>query len=439
MKKLILILIAISGCLISLKAQKTIITQWNFNSRPADANPATGDSTPNIGKGTFSLLGVTGTLGQITKAKTTLSSDPDTADNTGFRILNFAKAASNNKSYGIQFNCSTKGFKNIKFSFDLRGSNTSSKFSAIQYTTDSIVWKDYKGKGTDTADVYSAGNGGEVFVNGHKADFSSDTNVNNNSKFAIRIVSVFAPGTTDYTATTAGKAYKTTGTWNFDMITVQGDSLKTTTTSTTTIGKFKLINYKDSTSISVKKGDYTTLLQFKWNSAKNANSYAMLFNTSNSFSSPLFSQPSDNKGHDTTLTLRSNDADSLLNLLGVSQGKSTSIYWSILALDTVSGATNLASNGGRYLTLARLTSIVEIKNLPSNFGIYPNPASENVTITGLNTGAMYYISDVSGRIIRKGIVSSNNQSLDLLFVPKGIYFFTSTVNGQYINQKLIVQ
>ena len=48
-----------------------------------------------------------------------------------------------NKTAGAQFNVSTLGAKNIKFSYESRGTGTASKYERLQYTTNGVDWVDY--------------------------------------------------------------------------------------------------------------------------------------------------------------------------------------------------------------------------------------------------------------------------------------------------------
>lgn len=193
----------------ALPAQAAVVTQWNFNSAVPDANTATGSTLPSIGSGTASLIG--GVNGSFSSG--TGSTDPaPTADNSGWQTTGYPAASAANKSAGAQFMVSTVGLTGISISYDLRHSNTSSRYEQVQYTLD----------GTNFTDLitFDANTGGDKWYTGRTADLSSILGANNNPNFGFRVVSTFAPGTTSYAATTTGSNYATTGTWRFDMVTV---------------------------------------------------------------------------------------------------------------------------------------------------------------------------------------------------------------------------
>ena len=200
----------------SLTAQTTI-TQWNFNSNPADASTSTGSTIPSIGAGTLTTIGgVAATFSSGSNSGG--SSDPALTDNTGLGLSNSWPAqGTNNKTAGIQFAVSTVGHTGIMINFDLRHSNTGPKHFTVQYTTDvnatTPVWVDFI---EDSATI------GDVFVNNRSYNLSSITALNNNANAGFRIVSSFRPSTSIYAPATTASLYSTTGTWRFDMVTVKG-------------------------------------------------------------------------------------------------------------------------------------------------------------------------------------------------------------------------
>jgi hypothetical protein len=103
---------------------------------------------------------------------------------------------------GIVVSVPTTGYQNIVVKFDVRWSNTASKFLAVEYTTDGGVnWT--------RARVLEARRGdrwhGDTEANGGygalvELDLSGDSAVNNNAQFAFRVVTIFDPNTGQYTA-----------------------------------------------------------------------------------------------------------------------------------------------------------------------------------------------------------------------------------------------
>lgn len=195
--------------------QAADITQWNFNSVPADASTTTGSLIASVGVGSLNTLGsVTQTFASGTSNGG--SSDPITTDDTGLSTLTYAAQGTSNKLSGVQFNVSTLGFENIAVSYDLRHSNTSSRYEQFQYSLDGTNFVDF---------ALFDGNAGDTWFNNRSVDLSAIAGADNNANFAFRVVSAFAPGTSAYAAANTGSSYATSGTWRFDMVTVSGTSV----------------------------------------------------------------------------------------------------------------------------------------------------------------------------------------------------------------------
>lgn len=195
-------------------AATVVITQWNFNAQAAnDPNP----TAPSTGTGTLSVIGAL--LASPPRASGSAdggSSDPapSTPPDYGLSTTSYPAQGAGNKTSGIEVRVSTLGFQNIRISYDLRHSNTSSRYEQVQISTGGGVFTDF-GAPFD-------GNAGSTWFNGRSADLSAMLAANDNASFAFRVVSAFAPGTNGYLASDPGSSYGSTGTWRFDMVTVSG-------------------------------------------------------------------------------------------------------------------------------------------------------------------------------------------------------------------------
>jgi hypothetical protein len=195
------------------QANAADITQWNFNSVPADSSIGTGTTDPNLGMGSISLLnGVTNPSfnSGVGSSDTSLA-----VNNSGFQTTNYAAQGLNNKLSGVQFNVSTLGFEDIMVSYDLRHSNTSSRYEQFQYSLDGTSFTDL---------AFFDGNAGDTWFNNRTVDLSAITGADNNASFAFRVVSAFAPSTSAYAASRSTSSYEG-GTWRFDMVTVSGNAV----------------------------------------------------------------------------------------------------------------------------------------------------------------------------------------------------------------------
>ncbi|MCX5688708.1 MAG: PEP-CTERM sorting domain-containing protein [Planctomycetota bacterium] len=208
-------------CALAGAANADIITQWNFNSVPADGNVATGTLTPSIGSGTASGVGGVNATAFASGDANGGSTDPlvtsSTTSDSGWQVTTFAAQNTGNLERGVQFLVSTVGFQDIIVTFDQRHSNTSSRFYAGQYTVDG-------GTNWITAVTFE-GNAGDTWFNGRTIDLSSVTATDNNANFGIRVVAAFATGTNAYVASSGTATYAAAGTARFDMMTVAGSAV----------------------------------------------------------------------------------------------------------------------------------------------------------------------------------------------------------------------
>ena len=192
----------------SLRAQ--VFTQWDFNSPTGDATTTTGTLEPSVGSGSIALIGgVTSSF--ASGASNGGSTDPNTTDDSGLGVTTWAAQGNENKTRGVQFNVSTVGVQDITVSWDQRHSNSSSEYVVFQYSTDGTTFSDF---------TTFQGQTGDTWFNGRSADLSAIADVDDNPNFAFRIVQSFGADNLNYEASNQTAAYATTGTWRFDMVTV---------------------------------------------------------------------------------------------------------------------------------------------------------------------------------------------------------------------------
>jgi hypothetical protein len=202
--------------LLTSGAEAALVTQWSFNSPTPDANTGTGTTNPSVGAGTASAIGGVTTSFASGDASGG-SSDPATGDDSGWQTTTYAAQGVGDKTRGVQFNVSTVGYSGIRVNYDLRHSNTSSRYEQFQYSVD----------GTNFVDFSSLfdGNQGDTWFNNRTVDLSTIAGVANNPLFAFRVVAAFAPGGSAYAASSPTGTYGTAGTWRFDMVSVSGTAV----------------------------------------------------------------------------------------------------------------------------------------------------------------------------------------------------------------------
>src|SRR5262245_57036301 len=108
-------------------ARAALFTQWNFNSLPADADPATGTLAPSLGVGTDSNIGGT-TFNFASGDASGGSSDPAAGDDSGWNLTTWPAQGAANETAGAQFLSSTLGYQDITITWDQRHSNTGSRY-----------------------------------------------------------------------------------------------------------------------------------------------------------------------------------------------------------------------------------------------------------------------------------------------------------------------
>ena len=152
--------------------------------------------------------------------------DPGTDErNWGLQTTDYPAQGQDSGMAGIVVSVPTTGYQNIVVKFDVRWSNTASKFIALEYTTDGGVnWTRARVLEARRGDRWhgdAADNGGYGAL--VELDLSSDSAVNNNAQFAFRVVTIFDPNTGQYTAAQSGSNYSTRGTLRYDLIEILGE------------------------------------------------------------------------------------------------------------------------------------------------------------------------------------------------------------------------
>jgi hypothetical protein len=144
--------------------------------------------------------------------------------NWGLQTTDYPAQGQNPGEAGIAVSVPTTGYRNIVVKFDVRWSNTASKFLAVEYTTDGATWNRVRTLEARRGDRWH----GDTDANGGygalvELDLSGDANVNNNAQFAFRVVTILDPNTGQYTAAQSGSNYSTRGTLRYDLIEILGE------------------------------------------------------------------------------------------------------------------------------------------------------------------------------------------------------------------------
>lgn len=191
----------------SLQAHADTVALWDYS-----ATPTVTKQTQSANGASFAALGVTTSFaGGVT--------------NQALNTAGYAAQGSGSGTRGVQFNVDTTGYIDIVLTFAQRDSATASAWTQLQYTVDGSSWT--------TATNFQMPNGGSnpSFITAGKTyDFSAIDAVDNNPLFGVRLVTIFAPGTSSYAAANAstGSAYGTAGTIRYDNVLFTGDAIPDT-------------------------------------------------------------------------------------------------------------------------------------------------------------------------------------------------------------------
>ncbi|MCU0788334.1 MAG: immunoglobulin domain-containing protein, partial [Verrucomicrobia bacterium] len=184
-----------------------VIAQWDFND---------GTLSPSIGSGTAGYTGgaTANPGGEFAGGSST---DPTLGTNQAWNTSTYPAQGTANKTAGVRFAVSTLGKEQISIAWDVRASNTGSKYTRLQYTTNGTTYFDFP---VTVVNPTSFGR--------RTNDLSSIAGVSDNPAFAFRIVAEFEStainsGSAIYAG--AGTTYGTSGTLRYDMMTVYGSTI----------------------------------------------------------------------------------------------------------------------------------------------------------------------------------------------------------------------
>jgi hypothetical protein len=195
------------------QAQPVQLAFWDFNDNDAIVDGG-------VNGGTLSLIGGVTHPGFF-------AGSPLDGNISGYQTTTYPTQGQNNLTAGIVFNTPTTGYMNITVQFDVRWSNTASKYLRFQYTYDGVSWingPQLVAPGGDqwwSSQNITNPNGNTRYY----VSFFGDTQADNNPNFAFRILAEFAPGDNNYYGARDGNAagYRTTGTVRYDLVEVRGE------------------------------------------------------------------------------------------------------------------------------------------------------------------------------------------------------------------------
>jgi hypothetical protein len=209
-----------------------VVVQWNFNGNAATtvpggtASPMPSFKSPQVPTAVASLIG--GTTATFASGVAGVgSSDPvkTSPPNFGWNTTTYAAQGTGNLERGVQFAAdlsafgpgdlqveSTSIYTGLLLSFDVRRSNTASRFLQLLYTLNGSDWI------APAAGLYAGA--GDTWTNGLSLLLGPEALTRS---FAFRIVAAFDPNLEvgAYSEANPSSTYATTGTVRYDMVTLQ--------------------------------------------------------------------------------------------------------------------------------------------------------------------------------------------------------------------------
>lgn len=191
MKRLFTLLLAASASL-TLNAQATIITEWNFNDQTTN---------PSVGEGTLTLIGgitpwdnpgddIPAGYSSGCNPVTLQLEDGSATGNWAYNSTTYPAQGTNPDTAGFLFHTSTEGaVQEVSFIFNLRRSGTASTYFSVFSSLDGTNW-DLIATESNLTTNFEAYGGPYLVPNGTNAP-----------QLYIKVVSSFAPGTNQYGAT----------------------------------------------------------------------------------------------------------------------------------------------------------------------------------------------------------------------------------------------
>jgi hypothetical protein len=189
------------------------------------------------------------------------------------------------------------------------------------------------------------------------------------------------------------------------------------------LGAFNLLTPINNTRVVVKDGDNTPI-QITWETSSNATSYRWLAdNNTGNFNNPLLRINADNSGKDNKLTFTSGALSAALQGLGVAQGDSIVLKWTVRGYRELGDSIQATSNNLIKLVRFKESSGSVNSNIAKGFRLFPNPANDYLFIQTEATEAINYsICDAIGKVMSTGQISAN-EYINIESLNKGIYFF----------------
>ncbi|MBA3987039.1 MAG: T9SS type A sorting domain-containing protein [Flavobacteriales bacterium] len=177
-----------------------VIVSWDFE-----------DQTTNPTEG----VGIISLIGDIEEPANPFPQGSGGTGTSSYSSTQYPEQGTNNGTAGFQFDFSTLTFTNITATFERRGSNTASAWEQYEYSIDN----------GNTWNVIGDNDGATQNAWPGPIEIVLPAGADNATNVSFRIVSIFEPSTTEYTAIGETSNYGVGGTWRIDNVTFSGGIL----------------------------------------------------------------------------------------------------------------------------------------------------------------------------------------------------------------------
>ena len=96
----------------------------------------------------------------------------------------------------------------------------------------------------------------------------------------------------------------------------------------------------------------------------------------------------------------------------------------------------ISGEGVWKTSVLQMNGIAEIKNKESNISVYPNPATDNLTIESLQS-AVIEITNIQGQAIQQQQIKQGKTDVDISGLAKGVYILRLCSNGKTAMTKIV--
>jgi hypothetical protein len=208
------------------------------------------------------------------------------------------------------------------------------------------------------------------------------------------------------------------------------------------LNEFNLLSPANNASVSIKD-DSTKLIVIKWAkaSATVGNNYSFMFDMPNGdFSNPLVTIPVGDKD---SLVITEKILFDNLTQFNIGLNQPTTLKWSVVANNNYFGRLAKTPWTITITKVAKNSSVSEL-NYNNKMNVYPNPASNNITVSMDRTVANISdinIFDITGKLMMNvSGVNASEKNIELSNLNKGIYIVNVVLsNGAKASSRLIVE